>query len=498
MAAVVAGACTGTDTDTAASATSSTVSRSEISGDTSTDAGIASDDTSRSPGTTAEAVVATGQDASEVVSPTATGPDPFVTDSSYLFDQARFHTFDIRMADADLASLDADPSAEEYVEAALWFEGREIGPIGVRYKGSIGAWVGCLSGRNVFEPSGEKTCTKLSMKLRINWDGSDTEFFGQRRLQLHSQNLDPTHMRERLGYWLFAEMGVPAPRSTHARVLVNGDDLGVFALTEQIDGRLTRRAFADGTGNLYKEVWPTTAFGTVAGEDELRASLRTNEDDDAPVDLIRDFGQAVLDGAGDPAALRAVIAERADAEELLAYAVVDRAIRHDDGPFHWYCGLGCSPHNFYWYEQPATGTVHLIPWDLDNAFQNIVRDAGPVTPVADAWGEITADCQEFPYGPLSLTQRSAACDPVFQAIFAHDDLRRDLTRAFLDGPFSEASTDARLDTWVEQIGPAVIEADAAHPDAITVAEWRRAVDDLRRALDHSRDLMRAMLAESEP
>ena len=34
--------------------------------------------------------------------------------------------------------------------------------------------------------------------------------------------------------------------------------------------------------------------------------------------------------------------------QMLSYAVVDRAIRHDDGPFHWYCDWGqCEPHNFF-------------------------------------------------------------------------------------------------------------------------------------------------------
>ena len=49
---------------------------------------------------------------------------------------------------------------------------------------------------------------------------------------------------------------------------------------------------------------------------------------------------------------------------MLSYAVVDRAIRHDDGPFHWYCDWGqCEPHNFFWYENPNTSKIHLIPWD---------------------------------------------------------------------------------------------------------------------------------------
>ena len=143
-------------------------------------------------------------------------------DDTYLFDQSKLHTFDIELSEADLAILDADPVAEEYVPGTLRFENETIA-VGVRYKGSIGAFVGCVDGPELFDPSGAKTCTKLSLKVKINWDDPDTEFLGVRKLQFHSMNLDPSLFHERLGYWLMGEMGVAAPRSTHARVLVNGE-----------------------------------------------------------------------------------------------------------------------------------------------------------------------------------------------------------------------------------------------------------------------------------
>ena len=55
--------------------------------------------------------------------------------------------------------------------------------------------------------------------------------------------------------------------------------------------------------------------------------------------------------------------------------------------FHWYCGeSACHNHNYYWYEDPVT-QFQLIPWDLDNAFENLVSDENPVTPIKDKWHE---------------------------------------------------------------------------------------------------------------
>ena len=109
---------------------------------------------------------------------------------------------------------DADPAAEEYVEGSLTFDGETIPGIGVRYKGSVGAFVGCTASANPLAAEGPKTCTKLSMKLKINWTDPDAEFYGVRHVLLHSQNLDSTMMHERLAYWMFREMGVPMALAT--------------------------------------------------------------------------------------------------------------------------------------------------------------------------------------------------------------------------------------------------------------------------------------------
>ncbi|SVA63196.1 uncharacterized protein METZ01_LOCUS116050 [marine metagenome] len=408
-------------------------------------------------------------------------------DSGYIFDQERLHTFELTLSDEALAQIDRNPSAEEWVLGSLTFEGETIDRVGIRYKGSIGAWVGCLSDPDWTDPSGHKVCTKLSMKVKVNWDDSNREFHGLRRLQFHNMNLDPSQMHERLGYWLFREMGVPAPRSVHARLIVNGTYMGVFALTEQIDGRFTRHNFDDGTGNLYKEVWPLHA-GYVTGDLYFVEALKTNEDENPSIEIIKNFGSEVKAAGPDGAA--EVVDRWMDVDEVLAWAVVDRTIRNDDGPFHWYCFGECRPHNYYWYEEPTAGTLHLIPWDLDNAFQNIVKDSNPVTPVADAWGEITRDCQRFGYGDWGLLQRSAACDPVFAAWATFDDDYGRLLDEFLDGPFAEELVTAQVEAWVAQIADATTEAADAHDDAVSVRKWTGAVDGLLAALDHARSVAR--------
>lgn len=402
-------------------------------------------------------------------------------DSDYIFDQDSLYTFELNIPGPSLAKINANPAAEQYVEARLIFQGDTISPVGVRYKGSIGGFVGCVSGSDWTNPSGFKTCTKLSMKVKINWNGREERFFGLKKLQFHSLNLDPTQLRERLGYWLYREMGVPAPRSVHARLIVNGTFSGVYALTEQIDGRFTRYHYDDGKGNLYKEIWPITMDGHAYLDQAYINALKTNEDENPTVERIRGFGEEIA--ATPPDSMQAVIKKWMKVDEIIAYAVVDRAIRNDDGAFHWYCnGSSCENHNFYWYENPSQNTLHLIPWDLDNAFENIVSNRNPVTPIADDWGGITANCTPFSYGQFQFQQRSAACDKLTAGWASFTEEYEDLLTQFKDGPFAEAQTDALLDAWAAQIRAATLEASQTHSDALKVADWEAAVADLKASL----------------
>ena len=91
---------------------------------------------------------------------------------AFVYDQDQLRTFELRLAPADLARLDADPTKEEYVRGALVFDGVKHGPVGIRYKGSVGAWVRCTADSTEDDPlnvGGAKTCPKLNLNLVFDW-----------------------------------------------------------------------------------------------------------------------------------------------------------------------------------------------------------------------------------------------------------------------------------------------------------------------------------------
>ncbi len=413
-----------------------------------------------------------------------------------IFDQDAFRTYEIILDQDKYDFLNNDPVAEQYVEGEVVFEGETYGPAGVRYKGNVGAWyrvdgAACV-GNGTFPAAleGPKTCPKLSLKVSFNEYDREGRFFGLKKLVFHSMNHDTSLMRERLGYGLFREMGVAASRVVHARVLVNGELVGVFALVEYIDGRFTRSRFEHGEGNLYKEVWPGVddPFRD-PGEDAYLDALRTNEDENPSVARILAFNEALTEA--DESDRLAVLQEWMDLSYMLRYIAADRAILNDDGIFHFYPrgpGGTWAPHNFYWYEDPTRDRLWLIPWDLDIS----LRPGHPVTHLDTAWNDLEAECEPIRSGTTLFPQLPPACHPIVRG-FADPSLRDEyqgVVAELLDEHFSEEVVDAKIEKWSRQIRDAVIEASEAFEDEITVSDWETGIRTLRSAISESRNALR--------
>jgi hypothetical protein len=267
--------------------------------------------------------------------------------------------------------------------------------------------------------------------------------------------------------------------------MINGQYSGLYALTEQIDGRFSRYNFDDGKGNVYKEVWPLKMDGKPHAPSTYISALKTNEDENPSVAIIQNFARDLSNS--DDSSTKEIINSFMDINEIISYVVVDRMIRNDDGPFHWYCnGNNCSNHNYYWVEEPTKEKIHLIPWDLDNAFENIISNNNPVTPIKDGWGETSNNCQPFRYGTFNTRQWSASCDKLTRGWTTYLEEYDYHRSRFIDGPFSEKETSEMLHKWATQIREATEEAKSLHGDAVSVSRWETALGELEEQLTFAR------------
>lgn len=432
--------------------------------------------------------------------------DAYLTSKSQaLYEDEAFESYNLVLTDEALEFLDEDPTAEIYVKGGLEYQGKSY-EAGIRYKGSVGAWhkgVQRCVGTGFFSPmpTGPKTCQKLSLKVSFNEYDPDGRFFGLKKVLFHAMNQDPSLMRERLAYSIFREMGVAAPRSSHAKVSINGEFNGVYAFVEYIDGRFTRSRFEDGEGNLYKEIWPSGSdLFAETTEDALLAALRTNEDEMPTFAAFMGLSQD-LTAAQDQDAQLAAARRWLDIDYMLRYVAADRATLHDDGIMHFYeslaqgnqVGSGWYNHNFYWYESTNHARLWLIPWDMDNTW-NI---DSPVTHVKTEWNDVEAGCDAVTVQGFGLRQIPPACDPLIRAL-AHPELAAKYeayVAEVLDGPLSEAAVEKKISRWSAQIEDAVAEASQFDGE-LSMEAWAKAKTGLLSAVAATRSKLARSIGRS--
>ena len=76
---------------------------------------------------------------------------------------------------------------------------------------------------------------------------------------------------------MYRNFGINAPRSNHALVYINGEFIGLFANTENIDGPYTNVVLM-GVVGTYKEVWPVSSNGELRSDEYFKYGLKTNEE----------------------------------------------------------------------------------------------------------------------------------------------------------------------------------------------------------------------------
>jgi hypothetical protein len=276
-------------------------------------------------------------------------PSPSPSDA--LFDPSRVIEIEIRLDPKDWLALRIShpisrgegvvaQNAYEYYRADVVIDGREIKSVGVRKKGSVGS----------------RTSVRPSLKINLNKYVKGQEFAGLEMITLNNLLRDPTKAQQFLVYEFMSKAGVPTPRSNLARVVVNGEDLGLYGHAESIDKRFIKRHFENTDGDLYEseyEDFTRNGFDHKWGKEVERTHLHKL------VDLLRNPGPVSLQG----------IEELVDLDSFITFWAAEVLIGSPD------C-YSAGHNNFFVYRNPKSGKFHFLPWGQDGAFS----DPGPNLP----------------------------------------------------------------------------------------------------------------------
>jgi hypothetical protein len=161
-------------------------------------------------------------------------------------------------------------------------------------------------------------------------------------------------MHERLAYRAFRAAGVPASRSNHAAIFLNGEYYGLHANVESVDKRMLARWFDDAEGTLFEG-------GDV---DFYPQFLEVFEHESGPED--RTLLAALIDAlqlqpVADAYAAASAYLDMANWQRFWAVTIV--VGQFDAYPYHF--------DDFHLYSDPDTGLFAFIPWGTDESFDAV-------------------------------------------------------------------------------------------------------------------------------
>lgn len=277
--------------------------------------------------------------------------DPLDTAADVFF-AGPIQRFQIQVPSNTLASLRKEPRTP--VPLTVVIGTNRFDQVSIHVKGSAGS----------SRPVDDYPALTLNFG-RLN--GHQTAY-GLHKLHLNNSVQDPSRMDELVASTLYREMGVPTARTTHARVLLNDRDLGLYVLKEGYDKAFVRRNFpvgGSGDGQLYDGGF-----------------LR-----DIDQDLNREVGR----GTNDYAALKRLrsavnlppgeragpLGEILDMDSFLNFCAI-QSITDD------WDGYARNRNNYRLYYEPVKGRFHFIPHGMDQLFAN------PEQPIEPGWGGVVA------------------------------------------------------------------------------------------------------------
>ena len=250
-----------------------------------------------------------------------------------VFDPAPVHDYQIAISEKRLQNLRENPRA--YVKG-VWGDGDKIlKDVGIRLKGGAGSF--------------RELDDKPAFTIKFDQYVKGQRYRGLRKLSLNNAVQDPTYLSNFIGNELFRAAGVPAPRIGHARVALNGKDLGLYVVLEARTRDFLSRWFDDPSGNLYQ------GPGEIDSDDlALNAGNAAHERAD-----LRTLAEAAAER--DPTARWERLSRILDMDRFASFLAMEMITSHWDG-------YATATNNYNVYFDPGTQRLVFFPHDLDQIF----------------------------------------------------------------------------------------------------------------------------------
>ena len=213
------------------------------------------------------------------------------------------------------------------------------------------------------------------LPFRLNFDKFEDDyleidnqrFYGFQQLSFTNHFNDDSLLRERVSSDVFRESGIPTAHTAFYAVYVDYGEgpiyFGLYTSVELVDDTVIETQFSDSSGNLYKPEGEGANF--VEGSfNEESFSKETNANTADYSDILALFDALHAETRiSDPVVWREDLEAVFNTNGFMHWLAVNTVIQNWDT-------YGSMAHNYYLYNDPATGQLTWIPWDLDLSMQS--------------------------------------------------------------------------------------------------------------------------------
>jgi hypothetical protein len=277
-----------------------------------------------------------------------------------LYDPAVLRTLFLEFENEDWeAELAEFKGSDVEVPATLVVDGKKYPNVGVHFRGmsSFG-----------MVPAGYKR----SLNLALDFVDEKQRLYGYKTLNLLNANGDASLLSTAL-YSHIARKFIPAPKSNLVKVVINGENWGVYANVQQFNKEFLVENFPDASkGTRWKVKGSPGGDGGLSyvGEniDEYKRRYQIKSDDNekawkALIALCRTLDKTP------PDQLEKALAPMLDIDGALKFLALDVVLSNSDG--YW------TRASDYYLFRDAQGKFHVMPHDMNEAFQPGMGGFGP-------------------------------------------------------------------------------------------------------------------------
>lgn len=264
-----------------------------------------------------------------------------------LFTLGEMASVEIDMPEETWKKITTKASDKDYYECSVSINGERLDRVAIRTKGA-----------SSLDDVSLMKSDRYSFTLKLNKYEKGQTYHGLSKLLLNNNIWDATQMKDAIVYDMCRFIGLPAPLTNYARIMLNGKLLGYYLLVEPVDKNFCHRNWPDEMTNIYKPYHNLAYTGEKMKDYSDIADFAKVMGGETSMKRVVEALRSVDEGKD--------IETHLDVESVMKYMALQTMVVNFD------CMTGNNCQNYYLRE--AEGKISLIPWDYNLAWGGYPED----------------------------------------------------------------------------------------------------------------------------